>query len=70
MPEGLELRFVEEWDKLQGEEKLMTIDELPWPWETVMMERGRKEGRSKGLKEGRTKGLKEGRTKRVAEGLL
>jgi hypothetical protein len=31
---------VEEWDTLQGKLKIMTIEELPWPWEVVMMESG------------------------------
>jgi hypothetical protein len=71
LPQELELRFAEEWNKLQKNEEIMTIDELPWPWEVVMMERGlekgREEGQAKGLEEGRTKGLEEGQAKGLLE---
>jgi hypothetical protein len=61
------LQFAEEWDKLQTKEEIMTIDELPWPWEVVMMEKGLAKGRKEGLKEGRTRGLREGQAKGLLE---
>ncbi len=66
LPREMELRFVEQWNKLPGNERVMTIDDLTTPWEEFAMEKGL----AKGLEEGRTKGLEEGRAKGVAEGLL
>ncbi len=63
LPREMELRFVAQWNKLAGNERVMTIDDLTTPWEEFAMEKGH----AKGLAEGQTKGLMEARRQAVLE---
>ncbi len=65
LPREMELRFVEQWNKLPGNERVMTIDDLTTPWEEFAMEKGH----AKGLEEGQARGLLEARRQDVLEAL-